>query len=253
MRITQLFFKNSLRNFCYLLESESGYLICIDPFEHQLVLDNLMGKKIDMIINTHDHCDHHSGNQKLIAQFSPTVAAHKNAQIEGKNRDLLHLDVIYQEGEWELVALDTPGHTLSHVSLLLKKNGKDFGIFTGDTFFNAGVGNCYNGGDVTKLFHSIEDFYETLSDDVLVYPGHDYLKRNLEFTLSIDPNNFAAKMFLDNFTSFIKDSEFYINDMKIERSINNFLKTSNREIQKILGTNSKLETFTKLRSLRDKW
>lgn len=253
MKIQQIFFKNSLRNFSYLLEFPSGVIICIDPFHHELVMGELKERKLQMIINTHDHCDHHSGNQFLIDKYHPIVAAHEKAMVPGKNRSLKHLESVYKEGEFELFALDTPGHTFSHVSLLLKKGNKNYGIFTGDTFFNAGVGNCYNGGDVEEMFKSIESYYEPLTDDVLVYPGHDYLRRNLEFTLNIDASNQMAKDFLEKLKPVEINDTPFINTMGIEREINNFLRTGSREVQKSLGLTSKKEIFIKLRSLRDKW
>ena len=52
----------------------------------------------------------------------------------------------------ELEALDTPGHTRSHVCLLA--HGDAPALFCGDTLFNAGAGNCHNGGDPGLLYET---------------------------------------------------------------------------------------------------
>ncbi|MGZ3809969.1 MAG: MBL fold metallo-hydrolase, partial [Bacteriovorax sp.] len=201
MKIHQIFFKNQLRNFCYLIEFDDGAIYCIDPFHSTLVLDSLKntfkGRHLAGIINTHDHCDHYSGNADLVARFQCPVMAHLNASPPHKTKNLVDREVIHQCNEWALLALDTPGHTMSHVCLLLEKNARPFAIFTGDCFFNAGVGNCHNGGDPEVLYETICNVFEKLSDDVLVYPGHEYLKRNLEFTQFYEPDNVAAKEFLE--------------------------------------------------------
>ena len=57
-------------------------------------------------------------------------------------------------------------------------------LFSGDTLFNAGAGNCHNGGNP-------EDLYATFVDQLAQaarrhrrsIPGHDYIENNLRFTL----------------------------------------------------------------------
>jgi glyoxylase-like metal-dependent hydrolase (beta-lactamase superfamily II) len=48
-------------------------------------------------------------------------------------------------------------------------------IFSGDTLF---VGNCGRidlpGGSARELYHSLADVIANLSDDLVLYPGHDY-------------------------------------------------------------------------------
>ena len=48
-------------------------------------------------------------------------------------------------------------------------------IFSGDTLF---VGNCGRidlpGGSAMELYHSLSDVIANLSDDLVLYPGHDY-------------------------------------------------------------------------------
>lgn len=255
MKVKQIFFNNSLRNFSYMITFDDGAIFCIDPFNAKEVIDYLGSTKIKGIINTHDHCDHYSGNDELNKQNEGAIYAHPNAQIPSKTIGLEDNAVIYSCNEWELKAYYTPGHTMTHIALGLLKNAKMHALFTGDCFFNAGVGNCHNGGNPEVLYQTISDFFQNLSDDVLIYPGHEYLKRNLEFTLSVEKNNQEAKDFLNKISKIDSNSFFFVNSMKKEKEINSFLRLKNPEIQKNLqldGASDKT-IFIKLRELRNKW
>ena len=256
MRVQQIFFKNTLRNFCYIIIFDDGAIYCIDPFNSAEVKAHLgPNQKLSGIINTHDHWDHYQGNEDLVLTYNCPVFAHVRAKIPSKTSELDDKNIIYQNSEWSLESLFTPGHTLSHVCLMLKREGKPFAIFTGDCFFNAGVGNCHNGGDPEILFQTIHEIFSQFPDDLLVYPGHEYLKRNLEFTMNIEETNIEAKKFLNMIEKLDLNETFFINNMQTERKINTFLRLQNPEIQKKLNLNkcTDKEIFIKLRELRNIW
>lgn len=259
MKIQQIFFKNNLRNFCYLIYFDDGSIYCIDPFRSTEVFDHLGDKSLTAIINTHDHCDHYSGNEDLTKTFNCSVMAHFEAQIPHKTKSLNDLEVIHEcrhgTDFWSLKSLYTPGHTLSHLCLLLEKNHKAWALFTGDCFFNAGVGNCHNGGDPEILFQTIETVFKYLPDELLIYPGHEYLKRNLEFTKRYEPHNESAQNFLKVLEGYNCDEHFFINTMKIEREINTFLRLKSPDLLKTLNLKSSDEkqVFLTLRELRNIW
>ena len=58
-------------------------------------------------------------------------------------------------------------------------------LFSGDTLFNAGAGNCHNGGHPDELYETFDQQLSKLRDDTLVYPGHDYLVNNLRFHYTV--------------------------------------------------------------------
>lgn len=259
MKIHQIFFKNTLRNFSYLISFDDGAIYCIDPFNALEVTEylniHLNRQGLRGIINTHDHCDHYSGNEELISLFHCPVMSHPDAHIPLKNKNLSDQEVIYQSGDWALKCLYTPGHTLTHLCVVLEQRGRTFAIFTGDCFFNAGVGNCHNGGDPEILYQTITQHFNQLSDDVLVYPGHDYLKRNLEFTKNVEPQNENAQAILQKLENINLDETHFVHSMKVEREINTFLRLEEPELQKNLNlenANSK-KIFLTLRELRNRW
>ncbi len=255
MKITQIFYKNTLRNFCYLINFNDGALYCIDPFRSTEVQEHLNNKKLTAIINTHDHCDHFSGNADLYEHFHCLVIAHPKADIPHKSVNIGHREVIHSDGHWSLIALYTPGHTMSHICLLLLKEEIPYALFTGDCFFNAGVGNCHNGGNPEVLFQTIVESFENLPDELLIYPGHEYLKRNLEFTKYYEPENSDAELFLQKVKELNLDEVFFINTMKTERLINTFLRLDSPSLKKTIQASEATtkEVFLKLRELRNKW
>lgn len=75
----------------------------------------------------------------------------------------------------------TPGHTMESSCFVVVHNGKAHSVYTGDTLFLGEVGRpdlAVKAGDVTVemlaglLYDSLRNKIMTLSDDVIVYPGH---------------------------------------------------------------------------------
>ena len=156
---------------------------------------------------------------------------------------------------WEMEVLDTPGHTFAHLCLLIKENKTPYAIITGDTLFNAGVGNCYNGGDPKILYKTISKEFKNLPDNVILYPGHEYMERNLGFSLDREPSNSDSTNLLKKVTGLKMEKDFFATNLNLERKINPFLRLDNVEIRKKLKIekNNELEVFLTLRELRDKW
>src|SRR5258707_6461763 len=146
---------NSLRNFHYVIAcAETGEALAVDPLEWRLCLEaaGKRGWEITQILNPHEHTDHTGGNAGLKAATHAKVAAHAAAaaRIGGVDRGLAKGDIIKVGRTVELECLDTPGHTLTHICLLSRT--EEPALFCGDTLFNAGAGNCFNGGGPGKPY-----------------------------------------------------------------------------------------------------
>ena len=90
-----------------------------------------------------------------------------------------------------------PGHAGPHdVPHLPALAHRQPALFCGDTLFNAGAGNCHNGGHPDELYKTFAEQLAKLPDDTLIYPGHDYIENNLRFTLDREPDNAEAKALL---------------------------------------------------------
>src|SRR5438045_1852049 len=57
---------------------------------------------------------------------------------------------------------------------------------------DAGAGNCHNGGDPGLLYETFVNQLAKLPEGTRVYPGHEYMARNLAFTLHREPGNAEA-------------------------------------------------------------
>jgi hydroxyacylglutathione hydrolase len=158
----------------------------------------------------------------------------------------------------ELECLDTPGHTLTHVCLLA--HAGEPALFCGDTLFNAGAGNCHNGGDPQKLYDTFATQLARLPDETRVFPGHEYLARNLEFTLDREPTNEDAPQLLGQ-ARHHDPAAAAVTTLGQEKRINTFFRLQNptviarlREAFPDIGEHPDARTvFVKLRELRNSW
>ncbi|MBT3586846.1 MAG: hydroxyacylglutathione hydrolase [Halobacteriovoraceae bacterium] len=257
MKVHQIYTGSSLRNFSYIIQSSDGLSYVVDPYDGRQVLDFIkkIGGALAAIINTHEHWDHTQGNSEIVRETKCAVWAHSNAEgkIKGVTRFLEANEIISLGGDDEIEVLDTPGHTFAHLCLLLRENSKPIAVLTGDTLFNAGVGNCHNGGDPSVLYETVMTQLKCLPDDVLIYPGHEYLGNNLCFTLDREPSNQSAKGLLSKYNS--RGDDFMVTNIQIEKEVNTFFRLNNSEIINNLSgeTSSPKEVFLRLRELRNNW
>lgn len=263
MIVERIWAANDYRNYHYLIAcGETGEALAVDPLEWRLCLDaaRARGWRITQILNTHEHLDHTGGNEALRKATGATVAAHAGAasRIGGVDRGLGRGDVIKVGRSVELECLDTPGHTMAHVCLLA--HGAAPALFCGDTLFNAGAGNCHNGGSADVLYETFVDQLARLPETTLVYPGHEYFARNLAFTLDREPGNRDAGLTLTQ----VKDvaaERMRVTTLGEEKRFNAFFRLANPEIIARLRERfpelpekpDARTVFVKLRELRNKW
>lgn len=232
MLIERVWAANDYRNFHYLIACpESGEALAVDPLEWGRCLEaaRSRGWEITQIVNTHEHRDHTGGNAGLVAATGSRVLAPAGAaaRIGGVDVGLGKGDVVRIGRTVELECLDTPGHTLAHVCLVA--HADEPALFSGDTLFNAGAGNCRHGGDPQLLYDSFVDPLGTLPDSTRVFPGHDYLLRNLAFTLDREPTNAVARELAQRTAAFGGEA-MPILTLGEERQINVFFRLDSPEI-----------------------
>ena len=263
MLIKQIWTANAYRNFNYLIAcGETGEALAIDPLDHEKCLQAAKdeGWTINQILNTHEHLDHTGGNQAMVKKTGARILAHRNARdkIADIARGLEAGDVVKVGKTVELQALDTPGHTMSHVCLLSHTDQP--ALFCGDTLFNAGAGNCHNGGHPAELYKTFSEQLAKLPPSTRIYPGHDYIENNLRFTLDREPDNRAAQQMLAKVGGQNPD-DAYVSTLEVEREVNTFFRlTSPTVIAKLREAFPDLPeqpdqrtVFLRLRELRNRW
>ncbi len=263
VRIEQIWTNNAWRNFNYLVACpETGEALAIDPLDHQrcLAVAKNNGWEITQVLNTHEHGDHTGGNHKVIEKTGARLLAHYNARgrIPGVDVGLRAGEKVRVGHTVEFEVLDTPGHTMSHICLLAHTDNP--ALFCGDTLFNAGAGNCHNGGHPEELYETFVGQLAKLPDSTWIYPGHDYIVNNLQFTLDREPDNMEARSLLEHVKT-QDTSRPLVTNLALERAVNTFFRLrSATVIAKLRQVFPELPdepdprtVFLRLRELRNDW
>ncbi|MFK8053878.1 MAG: hydroxyacylglutathione hydrolase [Woeseiaceae bacterium] len=263
MLVEQIWVGNDYRNFNYLVACpETGEALAIDPLDFRQCLDvaNDKGWDIRLVLNTHEHADHIGGNKALISATGAKLIAHEKAgdKIRGIDRGVGAGDIIKVGKTVELECLDTPGHTMCHVCLMAHTD--DPALFSGDTLFNAGAGNCHNGGHPELLYQTFEEQLEGLPATTRLFPGHEYLSANLKFTLDRETDNTKAAELLASIEN-MDPANPVVTTLGQEKDINTFFRLEEDSV--IRGLQEKFPeigdkpdpktVFLKLRELRNSW
>jgi hydroxyacylglutathione hydrolase len=84
--------------------------------------------------------------------------------------------------------IDTPGHTVGHISYVFADGGI---LLPGDTLFSMGCGRLFE-GNAADMYRSMRKF-DDLPDETLVCCGHEYTASNARFALAHDGENAALQ------------------------------------------------------------
>ena len=193
-------------NFSYIIADQTRLeAAVVDPsFNAGEISRILKAEKLNLkyIINTHSHSDHTAGNTELQSIFKAMIVAHKlsrgNTEIRVSDGDVIRV------GDIQVNVVHTPGHTPDSICLLVD-NQK---LLTGDTLF---VGECGRtdlpGGNPKKMYTSLFSKITKFSDDVEVYPGHDYGPKSSSTIGDEKRSNYTLKpRSLSEFIEFMKQS-----------------------------------------------
>jgi hydroxyacylglutathione hydrolase len=80
--------------------------------------------------------------------------------------------------------IETPGHTLGHITYWFPKDNL---AFVGDTLFSIGCGRVIE-GNPAMMWRSLKKLRD-LPNETQVYCGHEYTAANIRFAQSVDPDN----------------------------------------------------------------
>ncbi len=175
-------------NFGVLIhDEESGLTAAIDapdaaPIEARLRDNNW---HLAQIFVTHHHADHTDGIAALKADHGCTVTApaREASKIPHVDNTVAAGDKL-QFGALTIDVLETPGHTLGHVSYVIPAETV---AFVADTLFSVGCGRVIE-GTMEMMWASLQKL-AALPEDTAIYCGHEYTEANVRFALTIEPDN----------------------------------------------------------------
>jgi hydroxyacylglutathione hydrolase len=141
------------------------------------------------ILITHHHHDHVGGVAELKQKYRCRVVGPHDKSTKIANVDLRTAqgDVV-KVGNLLARVLETPGHTLDHISYVFDG---DKALFAADTLFSIGCGRVFE-GTYPMMWESLLKL-RALPDDFRLYCGHEYTAANVKFALTIEPDNAALK------------------------------------------------------------
>ena len=180
-------------NFGYLIhDSATKATASIDAPEAGPIIKALEreGWNLTDILVTHHHGDHVGGVAELKQKYGCRVVAPHDNTTKIANVDLRvgHGDVIKVGGLLARV-LETPGHTLDHISYVF--DGEK-ALFAADTLFSIGCGRVFE-GTYPMMWDSLLKL-RALPDDFKLHCGHEYTASNIKFALTVEPDNEALKV-----------------------------------------------------------
>ena len=206
--------------------------------------------KLNYILNTHHHFDHVGGNIELKKKYKSKIIGFENDKKRIPEIDtLVKDDEIWKEDNFEAKIMHIPGHTLGHICFYFYKENN---LFTGDTLFSLGCGRIFE-GTYQQMFSSLEKI-KKLPPETKIYCGHEYTLQNSKFCIRHDKDNKNLIKKIDEINEKIKNNNPTIpSTLEDELKNNIFLRSNNKKIQTNLNINnhSALETFSKLRDLKD--
>lgn len=190
-------------NLAYLVYGPSEAM-AVDGGAWQEILSFLDQHKLTLryVTNTHRHYDHTPGDEHLLKK---TKADYLDCTKLADNEE------IFIDGE-KVVVYRTPGHSSDSVCFHTGNN-----LISGDTLFNATIGNCFT-GDLKGFYNSIKRLM-ALPDDTRVFAGHDYVRDSLAFARHLEPANPDIERFRQSC-----DPDFLYSTLAEERKINPYLR-----------------------------
>jgi hydroxyacylglutathione hydrolase len=147
--------------------------------------------------------------------------------------------------------IETPGHTLDHISFYFPDEKL---VFVGDTLFSIGCGRVMQ-GEHSRMWESLLAI-RALPDDTELFCGHEYTLANAKFALSVDQNNPALKTRAAEVEKLIKDGQVALpTTIAQEKATNPFLRSDDPGVMKAVGMagGKPAAVFKEIRTRKDQF
>ena len=230
-------------NYIWAIENNKKITV-VDPGDANAVLDALKKDNLMLedILITHHHYDHTGGVSTLKDIMQGQVYGPDNPAIAGIDIPLTERESMETLG-YSFEVIETPGHTLDHISFYSLSNEV---LFCGDTLFSGGCGRLFE-GSYEQLYNSLQKL-KRLPDKTKVYCTHEYTLSNLNFAINqiVDEDIQIRKHEVE---VLLKQGMISLpSTIGLEKNINLFL---GDKIPADLINKSPIEIFTELRLRKD--
>lgn len=246
-------------NYIFLLyDSYHNIAAVVDPAQPEPVMEKLTELQCNLvaIFNTHHHHDHVGGNQKLIEKF-PQVTIYAGIQDRGRipgQQVFLQANDIVKFGDRQAIVLFIPGHTRAHIAYYFPPvtPGDTGELFCGDTLFAGGCGRLFE-GTPAQMVESLTQL-RALPDNTRVWCAHEYTWNNLRFALTVDSENQELQKRLTEVTALRQLQQPTVPSLLgIEKQTNPFLRWDQPSLQLAVNSSDPIQTFAKIRGMKDKY
>lgn len=252
-------------NYIFVLwEAVERVAAVVDPAVAGPVVNFLERHSLQLtaIFNTHHHADHIGGNRQLLKQF-PSMRVYGGVEdrgrLPGQTDFLREGDRVEFAGRTAEVYF-VPGHTRAHIAYYFPPATRASAdseeatgeLFVGDTLFAGGCGRLFE-GTPAQMVNSLGKL-RMLPDTTRVWCAHEYTLKNLQFAISIDPDNsdlqerFAAVEVARRALQPTVPSW-----LGVEKHTNPFLRWEAPALQQATRTNEPARTFARLRGMKDRF
>jgi len=247
-------------NYIYLVsDTDLGLAMVVDPGDASVALRTLQERDLHLtlILNTHHHADHISGNGKLQKEYGPAIIGpdKERSHISGMARGVSGGDAV-TFSTLRGHAIQTHGHTVGHIAFYFPQIKA---LFCGDALFSLGCGRLFE-GTAAEMWEGLMAL-RNLPDDTMIYCGHEYTEANALFALALDPANENLKARAAEAAALRKKKQPTLPvSLGMEKKTNPFLRIDQPDFQQVLkkkglpaDDTDRAAMFGLLRSARDKF
>ncbi len=221
-------------NYIWLIKNDNQIII-VDPSEAVNLIDFFTKNQLEptAILLTHYHNDHTDGVNQLKHHY-PKIKVYGSGEVSKLATNIIDDNQHFSILNLKIETIKSAGHTKQHISYLINNQF----LFCGDALFSAGCGRVFT-GDYKAQYETLKRF-NALSDNIKIYPAHEYTLSNLTFVESVIPNNHFIKEYKAKIEKLREENQPSLpSTIEIEKKINPFL------------TINSLEKFIELRKKKD--
>ena len=243
-------------NYIWLISNvQSKDVILVDPGDAEVCIQHLTANHLNLvaILITHHHKDHTGGIKKLKAAY-PNISIYGPARenIDGLTDKLAEADQIAIDALGiSFNIIDVPGHTAGHIAYYHPEM-----LFCGDALFSGGCGRLFE-GTAAQMTASLNKLAK-LPPQTPVYCTHEYTLANLNFAVTIEPNNQVLADYYNKVTELRQQDLITLpSNIGHELAVNPFLRCDSQEVIETAKANtdqpltSQAEIFAVIRRLKD--